>query len=178
MKLLLIPGSISERSMNKRVAKYFENTFGSEHDISQFDLKSLPMYNQDIEGNPPQEVLAMREQFAAADAIIIITPEYNYSMPGVLKNMLDWASRGVRAMKDKPVLVAGASQGKFATVRAQLHLVEVLASPGVEARRYPPQILIGEVQNLFDADGNLSDADTDKFIKDTVAGFVDFASKH
>lgn len=177
MKVLIITGSISERSMNKRVARYLEKTYGRTHEVTQFDLKAIPMYNQDEEGNPPQVILDMRAEFDESDAVVIITPEYNHSIPGVLKNMIDWGSRGKRVFKDKPVLLIGASQGKFASIRAQTHLIQILASPGVEAKRFPTQIMIGEVQNLFDAEGNCQNSDTTSFINDTMDKFLAFAEK-
>lgn len=177
MKILIITGSISERSMNKRIARYLETTYGAEHDVTHFDLKSIPMYNQDEEGNPPQVILDMRAQFDESDAIVLVTPEYNHSVPGVLKNMIDWGSRGKRVFKDKPVLLIGASQGKFASIRAQTHLIQILASPGVEAKRFPTQIMIGEVQNLFDAEGNCQNSDTTAFITDTMDKFLAFAAE-
>lgn len=172
MKILIITGSLSERSMNKRVARHFETRFSDQYDISHFQLDKIPFYNQDIEGNPPQEILDMREEFAQADAIVLISPEYNHSIPGALKNMLDWASRGVRALKDKPVLLVSASQGHFAGIRAQMHLVQVMHSPGVEGKVYKDQIMIPMVQDKFEADGNCTDAGTADFIQTTFEGFI------
>lgn len=172
MKVLVITGSLSERSMNKRVARYLERTFGHQYDISHFDLKAIPFYNQDIEGNPPQEILEMREEFAAADALVVISPEYNHSIPGVLKNMLDWASRGVRALKDKPILLASASQGQFAGIRAQIHLVQIMNSPGVEAKPFKSQIMIPMVQDKFAHDGTATDQATADFINTTFEKFI------
>lgn len=172
MKILIVTGSISERSMNKRVARFIEKSFEKNHEIHHFDLKAIPFYNQDIESNPPQVIHDMRETFADTDAVIVVTPEYNHSIPGVLKNMLDWGSRGKRILKSKPVLMVSSSQGQFAGIRSQIHLKQVMASPGVEAKVYQDQIMIPFVQDKFEQDGSAIDQNTADFILATIEAFT------
>ncbi len=92
--------------------------------IDVFDLEGIPPYNQDLDQQPPPRVTELKTRIRASDAILIATPEYNYSIPGVLKNAIDWASRpyGDNAFDGKPVALMGASVGQFATARAQYHL--------------------------------------------------------
>jgi NAD(P)H-dependent FMN reductase len=109
--------------------------------IEAFELHDIPPFNQDEERNPPERVALLKSKARAADAILFVTPEYNYSVPGVLKNAIDWASRpyGDNAWNEKPVAVMGGSVGAFGSARAQYHLrqmfvflnMHALAEPGV-----------------------------------------------
>jgi len=122
-------------------------------DLEIADIRSLPFFDQDIELNPPREVHALLRKIAAADGVLIVTPEYNWSVPGVLKNAIDWLSRVDKVLIGKPVMTAGVSPGVMGTIRAQLHLREILASPGIQARLLPPagnEIIISSAALKFD----------------------------
>lgn len=143
------------------------------------DIRSLPFFDQDEENNPPLVVKEFKEAISKADGVIIITPEYNWSVSGVLKNALDWASRVDKVFIDKPVLPLGATLGMLGTVRAQMHLREILSSPGMQARILPPggnEVLIGFANQKFDEQtGQLVDEGTLNFLDSKVEAFIDFA---
>ncbi len=173
MNIVILTGSISEQSNNKKIARWFENEYKDKVDISHFPLKSIPMYNMDIENDPPEEIHEMRRIFKEADGVVLVTPEYNFSMPGVLKNLLDWTSRGERVLKDKPIYMVGGSIGRFGTLRSQLHLTEVLNSTGVAAKLFPTQVQISFVHNKFSPEGECSDEDTAKFLRQGMDAFLE-----
>lgn len=137
----------------------------------------FPHYSQDTEAAGfPTEVLAMAEAIYKADGLIIITPEYNHSIPGVLKNALDWLSRvSPQPIAGKPVLIQSASPGKLGGVRAQLHLRQILGY--FDARILnKPEAIIGEVSDKV-TDGILTDQSTRQFLSRQLVAFRDFAGK-
>jgi chromate reductase len=130
--------------------------------LEVFDLAPIPLYNADVQAaGYPEPVQGFRDKIAAADALLIVTPEYNYSIPGVLKNALDWASRptGASPLKGKAVGILGASSGPCGTVRAQLHLRQFCFAADMRPLNYP-QVLIPEAGKKFDSDGQLIDLKT------------------
>lgn len=134
MKLLALVGSLRKDSYNMQLAKSIQKRYNDQFDLDIADLRVLPYYDQDAELDAPESVQVFKKQVSDADGIIIITPEYNWSIPGVLKNALDWLSRVDKVMINKPVMTAGVSPATFGTLRAQLHLREVLSSPGIMAK--------------------------------------------
>jgi chromate reductase len=139
-----------------------------------FNLASLPVYNDDLrrEGYP-EPVKEFRQQIAAADALLIATPEYNHSIPGVLKNALDWASRPPDPpLVGKPVAIMGVSTGNFGTVRAQLHLRQVLFALNSQPVN-KPEMLVARAAEKFDSDGHLIDETTRTFLRDLLFALKD-----
>jgi chromate reductase len=139
--------------------------------LETFDLAPIPLHNEDIrtEYGFPKAVAAFRERIAAADALLIVTPEYNHSMPGVLKNALDWASRPPdRPLNEKPAAIMGASTSVGGTTRAQEHLRQVLAFLNVHPLN-KPEVLVARAQEKFDAEGHLADETT----RQTVAQLLE-----
>jgi chromate reductase len=128
------------------------------------DIACLPMINQDSEKPFPESVVAFRDKLKKADAVLIATPEYNSSIPGALKNAIDWASRSPHApLLGKPAAIMGASTGKFGTIRAQLYLRQILTHVGA----FPlgkPEVLVALAERSFDENGNLVD--------ETARGFL------
>jgi chromate reductase len=148
-------------------------------DIGEFDLLTIPLFNEDVEaqGDPPS-VQELKEQIRAADALLIATPEYNYSIPGVLKNAIDWASRpyGDNAWSEKPAAIMGASVGMIGTARAQYHLRQVM----VFLNMFPlnqPEVMIAKAHERFDAEGNLTDEKTKEFIRQLLQSLVDWTRR-
>ena len=178
MKIVAIVGSLREKSYNMHLAKTMQERYQDKFAIDIADIRSLPHYDQDEENNPPQAVQEFKELIASANGVIIITPEYNWSIPGVLKNALDWASREDKVFIGKPVMALGATLGMLGTVRAQMHLREILSAPGVQAKILPPggnEVLIGFAQQKFDENtGKLVDEGTLSFIDNKVEAFIDF----
>jgi chromate reductase len=130
--------------------------------LETFDLAPIPLYNEDIrtEDGFPEVVAAFRARIAAADALLIVTPEYNHSIPGVLKNALDWASRPPdRPLNEKPAAIMGASTSAGGTTRAQEHLRQVLAFLNVHPLN-KPEVLVARANEKFDAEGRLVDETT------------------
>ena len=146
--------------------------------VEIFDLSGIPPYNQDDEATPPAIVTEFKARIRAADAILFATPEYNYSIPGVLKNAIDWASRpyGDSAWAGKPAAIMGASPGMQGTSRAQYHLRQCfvfLHMPTVNK----PEAMISLAAQHCDAEGNLTDAKSRQLIASLVAALATLARK-
>ncbi|WP_409271740.1 NADPH-dependent FMN reductase [Neobacillus sp. SCS-31] len=175
MKIVAIVGSIRKDSLNMHLAKTMQERYQDKLDIEIADIRSLPFYDQDEENNPPQAVKEFKQKIANADGVIIITPEYNWSIPGVLKNALDWASRVEKVFIGKPVFPMGVTMGALGTIRAQLHLREILT--GLQAKQMPPagnEVLIGFANQKFDAQtGRLVDEQTLGFLDSKIEVFID-----
>jgi len=144
-----------------------------------FELDGIPMFNQDEEQNPPEKVKQLKARIRAADAILLVTPEYNYSIPGVLKNAIDWASRpyGDNAWQGKPVAVMGASVGAQGSSRAQYHLRQVFVFLDMLPLN-KPEVMIGNASQRFDEAGNLVDEDTKKHIRGLLESLVNWTRHH
>jgi chromate reductase len=147
-------------------------------EIEILSIDGLPGFNQDDEANPPAQVADMKAKIRAADAILFVTPEYNYSIPGVLKNAIDWASRpyGDSAWSGKPAAIMGVSVGAIATARAQYHLRQVM----VFLNMFPlnqPEVMIGHAANKFDEAGNLTDDSTQEHIRKQLVALIDWTRR-
>jgi chromate reductase len=161
VKILGLAGSLRKQSYNCGLLRAALEIAPSNCSLEIFDLEGIPLYNQDEETNLPQSVVRLKAKVRAADAVLIATPEYNYSIPGVLKNALDWGSRpyGDNAWNNKPVAIMGASPGMQGTSRAQYHLRQVF----VYLNMHPinqPEVMVGSCQDRFDAKGSLIDPKT------------------
>jgi chromate reductase len=173
IKILGIAGSLRKASYNRAALRAAVELAPADAKVEIFDLDGIPPFNEDEEKNPPERVVQLKAAIRAADAILFSTPEYNYSVPGVLKNAIDWASRpyGDNAWSGKPVAVMGASPGSFGTARAQYHLRQsfvFLNMPALNA----PEILIAKANTRFDAQGKLSDETTRKLIGQLLEALV------
>ena len=182
MKIVTIVGSLRKESYNMHLAKTIKDRYKDKMDMEIADIRSLPFFDQDEENNPPQEVKEFKQAIASADAVLIITPEYNWSIPGVLKNALDWTSRVDKVLIGKPVMALGVTVGMLGTVRAQMHLREILAAPGIQAKILPPggnEVLIGLANQKFDQQtGQLVDEGTLTFLDSKVEAFMDFVKNN
>lgn len=177
MKVTAMVGSLRKLSYNRQLADTIRERHRDKFALTVADIRSLPLFDQDEEEDAPQAVRELRREIAGADGVMLFTPEYNWSVPGALKNALDWLSRVDKVMIGKPVMIAGVSTGPMGTIRAQLHLREVLA--GMRAKLLPPagnEILIGSAAQKFDAAaGRLTDETTLRFVDEVVGRFVEFA---
>ena len=165
MKALGFAGSLRKASFNKALLRAAVEMAPASMEIETFDLEGIPPFNQDQEMQPPGRVSEFKARIRAADAILIATPEANYSVPGVLKNAIDWASRpyGDSAFDGKPVAIMGASIGALGTARAQYHLRQCC----VFLNMYPlnqPEVMVPVVQDKIDESGRLVDEGTRKRI--------------
>ena len=160
-KVLAISGSLRDSSYNTMLLRNAIELFGADVVVEELDgLKVVPPYDEDEDGDgAPEAVRSLRAAFAGADALFISTPEYNSSVPGHLKNALDWVSRPLAAnpLKNKPAVVVGASTGAFGAVWAQAELRKVLAAIG--ARVVDAEVAVGHAPTRFDEDGTLIDED-------------------
>jgi chromate reductase len=143
-----------------------------------FELEGIPPFNQDLENRPPEKVKEFKAKIRAADAILIATPEYNYSIPGVLKNAIDNASRpyGDNAFDGKPAAIMGASIGMLGTARAQYHLRQSL----VFLNMYPlnqPEVMVPLAHEKIDQNGRLTDQKTREKIKELLEALVIWTKK-
>lgn len=160
VKVLGFAGSLRKDSYNKAALRAAAELLPSGMALEICDLAAIPLFNEDVErAGVPEAVLEFKGRITAADALLIATPEYNYSLPGVLKNALDWASRppGLSALTGKPLAIMGASIGYFGTMRAQYHLRQVC----VVLNMYPlngPEVFIPGASSKFDEAGRLTDA--------------------
>jgi chromate reductase, NAD(P)H dehydrogenase (quinone) len=177
MRLLGISGSLRSDSYNTKVLRAVGELLLDDVDYEIWTgLKAVPPYDEDDDRDPaPAAVTRLRRALAGADAILFATPEYNSSIPGVLKNALDWASRpfATNVLRNKPVAVVGASTGLFGAVWAQAELRKVLASIG--ARVLDEELPVTQAQIRFDDDGRLSDDELRVRLADLVYTLVDEA---
>jgi chromate reductase len=165
VKILGIAGSLRRASYNKAALRVAQALAPAGVTLETFELDGIPVFNQDDEQRPPARVVEFKARIRAADAILFSTAEYNYSISGVLKNAIDWASRpyGDSAWNGKPVAVMGAAGGVLGTARAQYHLRQVFVFLNMLPINQP-EVLIATAQNKFDAEGNLTDETVKKLI--------------
>ena len=161
LRVIGIAGSLRKASFNRALLYACQQLLPPDMELEIVELSDIPLFNQDLETQPPRAVVTFKEQIRAADAILIATPEYNYSIPGVLKNAIDWGSRpaGENVWAEKPVAILGASVGRFGTARAQYHLRQVFVTLNMYTLTQP-EALISSATTLFDAEGVLTDEDT------------------
>lgn len=173
--MLAISGSAREKSFNRGLIRAAIDLTPEAIEIEEYDITGIPFYNGDVEAaGIPAPVLDLVERIRAADAVLIATPEYNYAIPGMLKNTIDWVSRPSvkNPLRHKPVAIMGASGGQFGTIRAQLGLRQILASSIEAYVMIKPEILVNQAAQKFDADGNLVDEDTRGWIESFLESFV------
>ncbi|HME84281.1 MAG TPA: NADPH-dependent FMN reductase [Roseiarcus sp.] len=180
LRFAVMVGSLRRASYNAAIARALPALAPDGVSIEPLgSVGDFPLYNHDVQENGfPPAAIAMAEAIVSADGLIIVTPEYNYSMPGVLKNAIDWLSRlPKQPFANKPVLIQSASQGGFGGVRAQLHLRHTLVF--VEARTFNrPEVIIAAVQTKVDPEtGELTDPATRGFIADQLRAFAAFVRR-
>jgi chromate reductase, NAD(P)H dehydrogenase (quinone) len=178
IKILGIVGSLRKGSYNKALMCAAVELVPESAQIEVFDIAAIPMYNQDLEKQPPQIVQDFKAKIKAADALLIATPEYNYSILGVLKNAIDVASRPKADMvfEGKPVAVMSASTGRLGGARAQYHLRQAF----VFLNMFPinrPEVMLAQADKNVDADGNLTNEDTRKLIRQLLEELVKWTRK-
>ncbi len=178
LTILGIPGSLRRQSYNRGALKAAGSLLPDGVTLETFDISGIPGFSEDDERSPPPKVVELKARVRAADAILFATPEYNYSVPGVLKNAIDWASRpyGDSAWTGKPAGIIGASVGALGTARAQYHLRQM----GVFLNLHfmsQPEIMITAASRKFDADGNLADADTREHLRKFMAALAEWTRR-
>ena len=165
IRILGIAGSLRRGSYNRAALRAAAELAPKGAIVETFELDDIPPFNQDDEQNPPAKVTELKRRIREANAILFVTPEYNWSVSGVLKNAVDWASRphGDSAWNGKPAAIMGASTGAIGTARAQNHLRQIL----VYLNMFPinqPEVLISHAMDRFDQEGKLTDVPTREHI--------------
>ena len=176
VKILGIAGSLRKGSYNRAALRAAQKLVPDNARLEIFELDGIPPFNQDLEMQPPQAVSELKNKVRSADAILFVTPEYNYSVSGVLKNAIDWGSRpyGDSAWEGKPAAIMGASIGMMGTVRAQYHLRQMFVFLNMYALNRP-EVMIPRAADKFDAQGNLIDNDTRERIRELLSALVAWA---
>jgi chromate reductase, NAD(P)H dehydrogenase (quinone) len=173
MRILGIAGSIRRGSHNRRLLRAAGDALPFGADLVAWDgLAGLPAFDEDLETTPPEAVRELLEEIEAADALLIATPEYNASLPGALKNALDWASRPFpdNVLRDKPSAVIGASTGLFGAVWAQAEVRKVLKASG--AHVVEAELPVGMADSAFTDDGQLADPELAARLGDVLGDLV------
>jgi chromate reductase len=178
-EIVVLVGSLRRDSFNRKLAHALVALGPSEFTFQQVRLDDLPLYNQDDDGQPAEPVKRLKREIAAAHGLLFVTPEYNRSIPGVLKNAIDHASRpyGQSAWAGKPAGVLGASVGAAGTSMAQQHLRNVLAYLDAPTLGQP-EVFIQVMDGLFDASGSIAKAATRAFLQDWMNHYVAWVKKH
>ncbi|HEY0667910.1 MAG TPA: NAD(P)H-dependent oxidoreductase [Sphingobacteriaceae bacterium] len=171
-KIAVFVGSLRKESYNLKTAKALIDLAPESLSLKIIDIGSLSMFNEDLEAMPPQEWITLREQIASADGVLFLTPEYNRSVPGVLKNAIDVGSRpyGQNSWNGKPGAVLSVSIGNISGFGANHHLRQSLVFINVPTMPQP-EAYIGEASALFDDNGNLTNESTIRFLKDFMGAF-------
>lgn len=167
LRVIGLAGSLREGSYNRALLHVAQELAPDDMEIIEFDIASIPMYNADLDNDElrPEPVRQLKQAIDEADGLLFALPEYNGGIPGVLKNAIDWASRpaGRSPMKGKSAATMGATTGMWGTVRAQMHMRDVLQSTGMHVV-LGPMVLVAGAKNKFDDDLNLTDEATEGFI--------------
>ena len=178
VSILGFAGSLRKGSYNKALLRAALEMIPADAELEIFDIEGIPPFNQDLESQPPEKVKEFKTKIRAADAILIATPEYNYSVPGVLKNAIDHASRpyGDNAFDGKPVAIMGASIGILGTARAQYHLRQSLVFLNMYSLNRP-EVMVPLAQEKIDQNGRITDQKTREKIKELLQALVFWTRK-
>lgn len=170
INIAVLVGSLRAHSINKKLAVAVQNMFSDRFDLRRVEIADLPLYNQDFDADYPAPGVRFKHEVENADALLFVTPEYNRSVPGVLKNAIDIGSRpaGSNSFAGKPAAVIGTSPGARGTALAQQHLRNVFVGIDVLAMAQP-EVTVQFQEELFDADGGIANERTRKFLQ----GFAD-----
>ncbi len=173
INMLGFAGSLRRDSYNKALLRAASELIPKDAKLETFDLEGIPPFNQDLEASVPKRVKEFKQKIRSADAILIATPEHNYSVPGVLKNAIDWASRpyGDNSFEGKPVAIMSASTGLLGGSRAQYHLRQTL----VFLNMYPlnrPEVFVMSAGRKIDDEGRVTDEETRKRVGQLLEALV------
>lgn len=175
MKLVGIVGNNAKHSYNRILLQYMEKHFPDQAELEIVEIGDLPMFNENLLGNVPENVNQFIDKIAEADGVIIATPEYDHSIPACLKGSIEWLSCVGHPLTNKPVMIIGASLGQQGTSWAQTQLREILNSPGVSAQVLPGnQFMLSFAKQQLNEAGDLVEEKTIKFLEKCFASFLIF----
>lgn len=179
IKILAFAGSIRKDSFNKMALKYAvkgAEDAGAEVEVLDLRDLNLPLYDGDLEAEGlPESVAFLKKKVKESDGILIATPEYNWSVPGVLKNAIDWVSRKTNEFRGETVAFFGASDGHFGTTRSQIALMPILVDLGMFI--YPNKVFIPNAQDVFDKNGKILDEKLEEKLINVGKNLVEFTRK-
>ncbi len=175
IKILGFGGSLRKGSYSTALLNAAKSLAPSDVMIELFDIRDIPIFNQDLESDMPKVVKQFKEKVKGADAILISTPEYNYSVPGYLKNAIDWASRppSYNSFEGKPVAIMSSSPGMLGGSRAQYHLRQVLVFLDMHPIN-KPEVIGSAVNGKLDAEGRLTDQKTKEKIPELLSSLANW----
>ena len=178
-RIAVVVGSLRADSINRKLALAVAGLAPPEFTFHHVRIDDLPLYNQDHDGNPAESVKRLKNEVSGSDGVLFVTPEYNRSIPGVLKNAIDHASRpyGQSVWGDKPAGIVGISVGAIGTALAQQHLRNVLAYLDMPTLGQP-EVFLQNKPGLFAADGSIGKDDTKQFLQKFVERFADWVKHH
>lgn len=176
--IVALVGSLRAKSYNRALLNAAIELLPSGHRIDVAEIGALPLFNEDLEANPPASVGTLKQKIATADAVLFVTPEYNYSIPGVLKNAIDWASRpyGQNSFQGKPAAIMGTSVGNFGSARAQYHLRQVAVFLDLKLLN-KPEVMVPSAGKSFDAEGKLVNEDSRKQVQKLLESLIAWIEK-
>jgi chromate reductase len=179
MQIAVIVGSLRKDSFNRQLATALEKLAPPECSFTQLRIDDLPLYNQDDDANQAPAVQRLKREIAAAQGVLFVTPEYNRSIPGVLKNAIDHASRPPRqnAWAGKPAGIVGITPGAVGTAAAQQHLRNILVGVSMPALPQPEVFLVLK-EGFFAADGSIANDSTRKFLQGWMDRYVTWVKQH
>ncbi len=173
----ILVGSLRKESYNMKIAKYIVKRYSDKANFEIIDIKDFPLFNQDLEDDVPKPVLESRKEIKEKDGVIIVSPEHNYSVPGVLQNALDWLSRDDYVMMKKPYLLMGASDGSIGTARMQAHIKQILSAGAFQMYSLPyNELLFARIQDNMDENGDLTNKKSIKKLDKKIYDFIDFTN--
>jgi chromate reductase len=178
-KIVVVVGSIRRESFNRKLAEALTKLAkpGTQFTFARID--DLPLFNQDLEPSPPASVTSLKGEIEAADGVLFVTPEYNRSIPGVLKNAIDWASRpyGKNSFDGKPTAAIGTAMGNIGTAAAQQHLRSILAYLNVILMGQPEGYIVYK-KDMVDGTGQVADESVRKFLQLYMDKFTAWVERH
>jgi NAD(P)H-dependent FMN reductase len=179
IKVKAIIGSTSSTSFNLKLVEHMRSRYADQLEITPVFINDLEMFSIDVEGNPSANVQDFKNNVKDSDAVLFAVPEYNFSIPGALKNAIDWLSRGGDfTLQNKPGFIVGSSMGVFGSIRAQIHLREILSNPGLAPVLLPGnEVYVGAIHTKMSEAGELTDKATIDFLDSVVYNFIEFYKK-
>ncbi|GAJ27142.1 fumarate reductase flavoprotein subunit [Liquorilactobacillus sucicola DSM 21376 = JCM 15457] len=179
MHFVAIVGTNAKLSYNRILLRFIKDHFSDKATVDICEIKDIPMFNENVPKNDPEAVQKIAAKIESSDGVIIGCPEHNHSVPSPLKSVIEWLSYRVHPLNDKPVMIVGASYHPQGSSRAQLHLRQILDTPGVNAKVLPGnEFLLGNVKEAFDDNGVIKDQQTIKFLEDCFNEFLNFVEIH
>ena len=177
MNLVGIVGTNSERSTNRKLLRFMAEHFAPQAAIEVLEIKDLPAFDEPENKKAPAAVTAFSKKIAAADGVIIATPEYNHTIPAPLASALEWIAYTSRVLVNKPVMIVGCSLGALGTSRAQAHLRQILDAPELKARVMPgTEFFLGHSEHVLDDDFNLNNPEKVAELEEHFTEFQDFVT--